>query len=242
MNKTVVITGASRGIGRAAALLFASRGCDLAVSCRSQTSALASLCREIQKLGRSCLTFTGDMGDPLSCEAFFTQIRERYSHMDLLINNAGISRNGLFQDMTPEQWQQILSNNISSAFYCSQQAVRMMLPRQSGCILNVSSVWGQKGAACEVAYSATKGAVDSMTKALARELAPSCIRVNAVSFGAIDTDMNAFLTPDEKTMLLDEIPMGRMGTPEEAAQMLWQIYESPAYLTGQIVVMDGGWI
>lgn len=242
MNKTVIITGASRGIGRAAALLFASKGCDLAVSCRTRGDALSSLCTRIQELGRSCLTFTGDMGDPASCADFFSRIRRKYGCADLLINNAGISLTGLFQDMTPQQWQQILQSNVSSAFYCSQQAVRMMLPRQNGCILNVSSVWGQKGAACEVAYSATKGALDSMTKALARELAPSRIRVNAVAFGAVDTDMNAFLTPQEKAVLLDEIPMGRMGTPEEAARMLWQIYESPSYLTGQIITMDGGWI
>ena len=144
--------------------------------------------------------------------------------------------------MTPRQWQEILANNLSSVFYCCQHAVRMMLPRQSGCILNVSSVWGNVGAACEVAYSATKGGVSSLTKALAKELAPSHIRVNAIAFGAIDTDMNSFLSQEERQALLEEIPAGRMVTAGEAAALLYQLSEAPEYLTGQVVAMDGWWI
>lgn len=242
MNQVAVITGASRGIGRAAALLFASRGYDLAVSCLRHGELLDSLRREAEDIGVSCLAFTGDMGDPQVCDDFFSQIRKRYSHIDVLINNAGISITGLFQAMTPDQWQQILSCNVSSAFYCSQQAVRMMLPRQKGSIVNVSSVWGNVGASCEVAYSATKGAIASMTKALAKELAPSHIRVNAAAFGAIDTDMNRFLSAQERASLEEEIPMGRMGTDKEAALLLWQLCDGPEYLTGQVVTMDGGWI
>lgn len=242
MKKVAAVTGASRGIGRAAALLFASRGYDLAVSCASRTDLLETLRQEAEALGASCLTFTGDMGQPEVCEAFFSRIRERYPHVDVLINNAGISITGLFQDMTPDQWQRILSCNVSSAFYCSQQAVRLMLPRQSGCIVNVSSVWGNVGASCETAYSATKGAINSLTKALAKELAPSHIRVNAAAFGAIDTDMNRWMNDGEKAALLEEIPMDRMGTAEEAAALLWQLCTGPEYLTGQIVTMDGGWI
>ena len=116
-----------------------------------------------------------------------------------------------------------------------------MLPHQRGCILNVSSVWGSVGASCEVAYSATKGGLSSLTRALARELAPSHIRVNAVAFGAIDTDMNSFLSEEERQALFDEIPAGRMGTVEEAARLLYQLAQSPEYLTGQVIAMDGGW-
>lgn len=241
MSKTVIITGASRGIGRAAALYFAAEGWNLAVCCRQNTAALETLRREAETLGVSCLTFTGDMGEWDSCAAFFSEIRRRYACADVLINNAGISLTGLFQDMTPDQWQQILSSNLSSVFYCSQQAVRLMLPRRDGCILNVSSVWGNVGAACEVAYSATKGGVSSLTRALAKELAPSHIRVNAVAFGAIDTDMNAFLSPEERQALNDEIPIGRMGTAREAARLLYQLAQTPEYLTGQVIAMDGGW-
>ncbi len=241
MKKTAVITGASRGIGRAAALHFAARGWNLAVCCRQNTALLETLRQEAEALGAACLTYTGDMGNPEHCACFFSQIETRFPHPDLLVNNAGISLTGLFQDMTPALWQQILASNLSSVFYCSQQAVRRMLPLQSGCILNISSVWGTVGAACEVAYSATKGGVSSLTRALAKELAPSHIRVNAVAFGAIHTDMNAFLNEEERQALLDEIPAGRMGTAEEAAAFLYQLAEAPEYLTGQVITMDGGW-
>lgn len=242
MRPVAVITGASRGIGRATALLFASRGYDLAVSCFRNSNLLDSLRKETEAMGVSCLTFTGNMGDPQVCREFFSRVRERYDHIDVLVNNAGISITGLFQDMTPEEWQRILTCNLSSVFYCSQEAVRLMLPRQSGVIVNVSSVWGNVGASCEVAYSATKGGIASLTKALAKELAPSHIRVNAAAFGAIDTDMNQFLSEEDREALCDEIPMGRMGTADEAAKLLWQLSNGPEYLTGQIVTMDGGWI
>ena len=178
MKKTVIITGASRGIGRAAALLFAKKGWQLAVCCRQNTALLHSLCEEASLFGAPCLAFQGDLGDARECDRFFREIQERYSCADVLINNAGISLSGLFQDMTPRQWQEILANNLSS-------------------------VWGNVGAACEVAYSATKGGVSSLTKALAKELAPSHIRVNAVAFGAIDTDMNSFLSQEERQALLE---------------------------------------
>ena len=242
MKKTAVITGASRGIGRAAALLFAQYGCNLALCCRKNSDLLQETAEEARNLGASCLTYTGDMGDPDCCTAFFGQIDRTFPAVDILINNAGISITGLFQDMSREQWQQILSSNLSSVFYLSQQAVRRMLTRHRGCIVNVSSVWGNVGASCEVAYSTVKGGINSMTRALAKELAPSGIRVNAAAFGAIDTDMNRVLSAEESRVLCEEIPMGRMGTPQEAARLLWQLCESPDYLTGQIVTMDGGWI
>lgn len=242
MKKTAVITGASRGIGRAAALLFAENGYDLALCCRHNANLLQQTANQARQLGAVCLTYTGDMGDPDSCAGFFREIDNTFSSIDVLVNNAGISITGLFQNMTQEEWQRILSSNLSSVFYLSQQAVRRMLPRHQGCIVNVSSVWGSVGASCEVAYSAVKGAVNSMTRALAKELAPSHIRVNAAAFGAIDTDMNHFLDEEERRALCEEIPMGRMGTAQEAAVLLLQLCQGPDYLTGQIVTMDGGWI
>lgn len=242
MNRVAVITGASRGIGRETALCFAENGYDLAISCRSNTALLEAVQAEALALQVSCLTYTGDMGDPAAAAAFFAQIRERYDHIDVLVNNAGISLIGLFQDMPPAQWEQLLRANVSSAFYCSQEAVRMMIPRQSGCLLQVSSVWGNVGASCEVAYSASKGAINSLTRALAKELAPSHIRVNAAAFGCIDTEMNDHLTGEDRDALTAEIPMGRMGTSREAGEFLYRLSQMPEYLTGQIITMDGGWI
>lgn len=242
MNRVAVITGASRGIGRETALCFARNGYDLAISCRKNTDLLAQVKEELLACHVSCLAYTGDMGDPAVAADFFANIRQHYGHIDVLVNNAGTSVVGLFQDTTPAEWEQLLRSNISSAFYCSQEAVRMMLPMQRGCILQVSSVWGNVGASCEAAYSATKGAINSLTKALAKELAPSHIRVNAAAFGCIDTEMNGHLTEEDRAALTEEIPMARMGTSREAGEFLYGLSQLPEYMTGQIVTMDGGWI
>ena len=144
--------------------------------------------------------------------------------------------------MTFEEWNQILASNLSSVFSCCKLAIPGMVRKQAGKIINISSVWGVCGASCEAAYSATKGGVNSLTMALAKELAPSNIQVNAIACGAIDTEMNHFLSPEEQESLLEEIPAGRMGTPAEAADLVLKISEAPAYLTGQIIRLDGGWI
>ncbi len=241
VRKIAVITGASRGIGRAAALLFAEKGYDLALSCISRAGLLEEVQSQVMNAGADCLICTADMGNPGDVKAFFTRIREYYGSVDVLVNNAGISVTGLFQEMTQQEWERILSSNLSSVFYCSQEAVRIMLRQGRGSIVNVSSVWGNTGASCEVAYSATKSGVNGLTRALARELAPSGIRVNAAAFGLINTDMNSSLTSEDVARLKDEIGMGRMGEPEEAAQLIWQLAEAPEYMTGQIVTMDGAW-
>ena len=161
---------------------------------------------------------------------------------DLVINNAGISYIGLLQDMAPEEWDRIVRTNLTSVFNCSKLAIPHMLEQKSGKILNISSVWGNVGASCEVAYSATKGGINSFTRALAKELAPSNVQVNAVACGAIDTDMNHFLEKEELEALKEEIPAGRLAKPEEVAQLLLQLARSDSYLTGQIIGFDGGWI
>ena len=144
--------------------------------------------------------------------------------------------------MSIEQWDRLLKTNLTAVFLCCRRAIPGMVKKQAGKILNVSSVWGVCGASCEAAYSASKGGVNAMTRALAKELAPSHIQVNAVACGAIDTEMNGFLDAEEKEMLLEEIPAGRMGTPEEAASLLLKLAEAPEYLTGQVIGFDGGWI
>ena len=211
MRKTVCITGASRGIGKAAALKFAAEGYDLALSCVKNESALRETAAEAERLGSRTMLFVGDIGDPEACSRFFKLIRETFGRLDVLVCNAGISRHGLFQDMQPEEWDEMLRTNLSSVFYLSRLAVPMMLHRGGGKIITVSSVWGAAGASCETAYSAAKGGVNAFTKALAKELAPSNIQVNAVAPGTIDTEMNAFLDPEERAALVKHTVSAGLG-------------------------------
>lgn len=241
-HKTAIVTGASRGIGRAIAIRLAKEGYDLAICSRTNASALSEVSSQITALGSQCTSYVGDMGNPTQVEQFFQQVMQSHPTIDILINNAGISHIGLIQDMSNEEWDQILQSNLSSVFYCCRQAVPTMLSKQTGHILNISSVWGNTGASTEVAYSATKGGVNALTRALAKELAPSHIRVNAIACGYIDTEMNQHLSPEEKNQLFNEIPAGRAGTPEDTADMVLSILESPDYLTGQVITLDGGWI
>ena len=162
--------------------------------------------------------------------------------MELLINNAAVSYVGLLTDMTGEDWDETVSTNLTSVFNTCHAFVPDMVREKEGRIINVSSVWGLVGASCEVAYSATKGAVNAFTKALAKELAPSGIPVNAAAFGVIDTDMNRNLSDEDRSALEEEIPVGRMATPDEAAQLIVKLSEMPEYFTGEVVKFDGGWI
>lgn len=240
-RKVVVVTGASRGIGKAIALKYAKEGYDIAICCRSREKELLAAKREIEAFSVRCITFTGDIGIYKNAAAFFEQIKNEYGRLDILINNAGVSHIGLLQDMHPEEWDNILSANLSSVFYCSKLAIQMMLPEKQGKILSISSVWGVTGASMEVAYSATKGGINSFTKALAKELAPSNIQVNAIACGIINTEMNDFLTKEELDALFNEIPAGRMGTAEEVAELAYSINKENDYLTGQVIILDGGW-
>ncbi len=161
--------------------------------------------------------------------------------MTLLVNNAGISHIGLLHEMSPEQWQRLMDVNLNALFYTCRLAVPLMLKHHAGKIINISSVWGNAGASMEVAYSASKGGVNAFTRALARELAPSGIQVNAIACGVIDTDMNRNLSEEEMEALRSEIPADRIGQPQEAAQLLLSLLNAPSYLTGQIITLDGGW-
>lgn len=242
-TKTVLITGASRGIGRAAALVFAEAGYRLVLNCRQNTKLLDTLCKEITAAFHTpCLPFDGDVSDYETCRRMFDATKDAFGGVDILINNAGISYVGLLSDMTPEQWNRQLATNLSAVFYCSKLAIPHMLSNKEGKILNVSSVWGCVGASCEAAYSATKGGVNALTQALAKELAPSNIQVNALACGLVDTDMNKHLTPEEKSALYGELPTGRAAAPSEVAEMLLMLAQSPSYLTGQVIRFDGGWI
>lgn len=241
-RKTVLITGASRGIGKAIALEFARHNYNVVITCVRSMDRLEQVKREIEAFHVSCLAMQCDAGSMDQCRTLFTWIRQQFGHIDVLVNNAGISYIGLLQDMSGEDWDHIFQTNVTSVFNLSKLAIPDMVARKQGKIINISSVWGQAGASCEVAYSATKGAVDAFTKALAKELAPSSIQVNAVSCGAIETEMNHFLEESEKQELAEEIPVGRFGHPEEVAELVFQLAQANPYLTGQIIKIDGGWI
>ena len=242
MKKTALVTGASRGIGQAIAFTLAAHGYDLAVCCSSDPGQLYPVQQAASAAGVRCLPFQADVSKSQDCVRMFEAIEKSLGGVDLLVNNAGISKIGLLQDMPFEEWERLISVNLSSVFYCCKLAIPGMVRKKQGTIINISSVWGVCGASCEAAYSASKGGVNALTMALAKELAPSGIQVNAIACGAIDTDMNRFLEPEERNALLEEIPAGRMGTPEEAAQLVLQLAQSPSYLTGQIIRLDGGWI
>ena len=169
------------------------------------------------------------------------KVYEQIPALDVLVNNAGISYVGLLSDMTPEKWHNVMHTNLDACFYTSKLAIPLMLQNHSGRIINISSVWGNVGASMEVAYSASKGGVNTFTKALAKELAPSNIQVNAIACGLIDTDMNKCFTPEDLEAVTAEIPADRMGDPEEIAKLAYQLATAPTYLTGQIITIDGGW-
>lgn len=242
--KTALITGASRGIGKETAVLLAQSGsfdC-IAVTCRSQQNSLHETAKIIRKEGISCIESCGDIGDFSYVQTLTEQILAETGRIDLLVNNAAVSYIGLLTDMTLPDWDSLLRTNLTSVFNTCRLIVPGMVQRKDGKVINISSVWGISGASCEAAYSASKGAVNAFTRALAKELAPSGISVNAIAFGAVDTDMNKQLTSEERNALAQEIPAGRMVSSKEAAQAVLKLYEMPSYFTGEIVKFDGGWI
>ena len=238
MSKSALITGASRGIGEAIARQLAGEGYNLYLICHKNTQRLTTLAHELTLAHHvQCVCFSGDIGDAGFVRSVFSEIRS----LDVLINNAGISYVGLLSQMSDRDWNRVLSTNLSSVFYTCREAAGLMLQNHAGNIINISSVWGNTGASMEVAYSASKGGVNAFTKALAKELAPSNIQVNAIACGVIDTDMNRCFSDEERRSLIEEIPADRMGSPAEVAMLVSHLIASPAYLTGQIVTLDGGW-
>ncbi len=241
-QKTVFITGASRGIGAACARRFAKAGYYVFINCRSSIQDLLDLKNELLSDGWNCEALPGDVSDPVQVEKIFSVIRQTKGGLDVLVNNAGIAWLGLLTDMTNKDWDRMIGTNLSSAFYCSRAAIPYMVSQKQGRIINISSMWGRTGASCEVAYSAAKAGLNGLTMALAKELAPSNIQVNAVACGVIDTAMNGCLTEEDKCCLRDEIPAGRFGTPEETADFIFDLAENHPYMTGQILGFDGGFI
>jgi len=241
VTKTVLITGASRGIGAACARLFAENRYRVAINyCRSAERAKAlatSLCAE----GYMAEIFYADVSKQAEVEAMFDSVKKTFGKIDVLVNNAGVAKTALFTDFTAEEFQKLMEVNVNGAFYCAQCAVKDMLSRHTGRIINLSSIWGITGASCEVAYSASKAAIIGMTKALAKELGPSGITVNCVAPGVIDTEMNANLTVADMDVLREETPLERIGTPEDVANaVLYLAGDGASFITGQVLSPNGG--
>ena len=241
-QKTIFITGASRGIGKSIALLFASRGYHTFLNCSSSVDELKKLRAYItEKYHTPCTLVPGNVGNPDHVRAIYNKIYQECTHLDVLVNNAGISYINLLTDMTDEDWNRIIQTNLSSVFYCCRQAIPPMVSKRSGKIINISSIWGDAGASCEVLYSTTKGGINAFTKALAKEVAASNIQVNAIAFGMIDTEMNAEFDEEDLALIKEEIPADYIASPKEAAQMVYHVATSPAYMAGQVITFSGGW-
>ncbi len=236
--KTALITGGTKGIGKAIALEFLQNGYEVMMNYdRDEAAALAAQ-EEFNMLGYCPVLQRADVSDEKQVSAMFGEFFTLYDRLDVLVNNAGIALKKVIQDTTPAEWDRIFGVNVKGAFLCSREAVDKMLWKD-GCIINVASIWGEVGASCEVAYSASKGALIALTKALAKELAPSKVRVNCVSPGVIDTFMNSDLTSDEMDSLINEIPLGRLGRPEDVAKACFYLAEN-GYITGEVLSVGGG--
>lgn len=236
----VLITGASKGIGKAISLEFAKNKCNIIGCARSDFDGLTNTQKQCKDLGVDCYIDLCDVAKEDEVQKFILSSTNIIGPIDILINNAGISYIGLLQDMSLCEWNNVINTNLTSAFLTSKYVIPHMLKSQAGHIINISSVWGNVGASMEAAYSASKGGLNSFTKALAKELAPSHINVNAISPGFIDTEMNNSFEPAELNAIFDEIPMGRAGKTEEVAKLVYRIAISE-YITGQIITIDGGW-
>lgn len=235
--KTALVTGASRGIGLSIATILAQNGYHLHLTCKNSYKQLLDVAKSLSETYNiTCQAHKTDMSNFAEVWTLFSNI----DSLDVLINNAGISHIGLLQDTTVDEWQKVIDTNLSSVFFTSKMAIPKMLENKSGAIINISSIWGDVGASMEVAYSASKGGVNAFTKALAKELAPSNIAVNAISCGVIDTDMNKCFSKNEMADLIEEIPANRLGTPQEVAELTLQLINSPKYLTGQVISINGG--
>ncbi len=240
--KTVLITGATRGIGRATALKFAREGYSVAINYKNSTEMAESLKREIEEMGGKAEVFKADISVDSRITDMITAIYERFGRIDVLINNAGVALpQGLFTDFEESDIRSVFDINIIGMMNCTKAVIPQMVRNKSGCIVNMSSVWGTVGGSCEVIYSASKASVIGFTKALAKELAPSGIRVNAVAPGFIETDMNKHLTDAEKAEFAENIALGRTGKAEEVADAIFFLAsDSSGYITGEVLAVDGG--
>lgn len=240
MEKVIVVTGASRGIGREIAKTL-SRENNKVIACYNNSEKEATILKEeLEKENKKIDIIKGDISKREDCKKIVEYVINKYKKIDVLINNAGISTYNLFTDITDEEWNRTINTNLNSVFYMSQETVKYMIKQKEGSIINISSIWGIVGASCEVAYSVSKAGIDGMTKALAKELGPSNIRVNSIAPGLIDTDMNNDLTKEELDNIINETPLCRIGKPEDIAKCIKWLVEDE-FTTGQVISINGGW-
>lgn len=243
MNKTVVITGASRGIGSQTAIDFALKGYNTVINYNKSEANATQLLRRIRELGHSAIAVKADISIKSQADILIQKTLEEFGNIDVLVNNAGISDQKLFTDITDLDWRNMFSVNIDGLFYCTRSAVKNMISRHMGKIINVSSIWGIVGASCEVHYSASKAAVIGFTKALAKELGPSGIQVNCVAPGVIDTGMNDNLSSTDIKELIDKTPICRMGSCSDISNTILFLAEDESnFITGQVISPNGGFV
>lgn len=240
MEKVAIVTGASRGIGRCIAKELAIKGYNVIANYNKSEIEANALKEELKLKGINIEIFKADVSKQDEVNKLVEFVLNKYKKIDILVNNAGISENKMFIDETDEDWNRVINTNLYSAFIMSKVVISNMVSNKSGCIINISSIWGQVGASCEVIYSVSKAGMDSLTKSLAKELGPSNIRVNSIAPGIIDTGMNKNLNEDDLANIKNQIPLGKIGKPEDIAKCVnWLVEDN--YVTGQVIGINGGW-
>lgn len=243
MRKSALITGASRGIGRAIAAVLAREGWAVCINYLERRDAAEELVQALRAQGKSAISFRADVSDRRAVEDMVRAASEELGPVELLVNNAGISRQGLFQDLDDEDWNRLLAVNLTGPRNAVRAVLPHMLSEKRGCIVNISSIWGLRGGSCETAYAVTKAGIIGLTRSLALELAPSGIRVNCVAPGCVETDMVRALGEETRAMLAEETPLGRLGRPEEIAEAVaFLASERAGFITGQVLTADGGFV
>ena len=243
MSETVIVTGASRGIGKACALAFGKSGANVIINYTKSKEKAEEVCEEISKLGGRALPFCADVADRKAVDEMIAFAHSNFGSISTLVNNAGIAEQIMFCDITEEKWDRMFAVDVKGVYNCIQAALPDMIHNKSGRIINISSMWGITGASCEVHYSAAKAAVIGMTKALAKELGPSGITVNAIAPGVISTEMNGNISEEIMSELKEETPIGRIGTPEDIAETaLFLASPQASFITGEVISVNGGFV
>lgn len=240
-NKVILVTGGSRGIGKDIAISMAEMNYNVILNYNKSEEQAKKIQEDVLKKGKNIEIFKADVTKRDEVKKLIKFCLDKYKKIDVLVNNAGISQTKLFTDITDDDWNNMLQTNLTSAFYTTQETVKNMINNKSGCIINISSIWGLVGASCEVHYSVAKAGLDAMTKSLAKELGPSNIRVNSIAPGIINTDMNKNLSKQELENIIDEIPLERIGYPHSITNCVKWLIEDE-YTTGQVISINGGWV